>query len=136
MEITVQALRAERLNFDEHFSPGAIDFGPDIRQKAPLDTRGHADLVQEHRGGRLGTIDDIRVVAGLATAIEASCARCLEPVARDVKRDFDLLYRPQGVDRRGDEAAIHEADTEIGYYDGVSLLLEDVLREQLLLAVP
>jgi uncharacterized protein len=53
-----------------------------------------------------------------------------------VNRAFDLLYRPLGVDRRADEVAITEADTEIGYYEGDGLLLEDVLREQLLLASP
>jgi uncharacterized protein len=46
------------------------------------------------------------------------------------------LYRPQGVDRVADEVAISEADTEIGYYQGEGVLLEDALREQVLLATP
>ena len=103
---------------------------------AALVTRGRAELVEEHRGGRLGTISDVRLVGHLATQIELNCARCLDPVVRDLEREFDLLYRPQGVDRKGDEAAIHEPDTEIGYYQGDGVLLEDVLREQVLLAAP
>ena len=47
-----------------------------------------------------------------------------------------MLYRPLGVDRRKEEVSISEAETEIGYYEGEGLELEDVLREQVLLAVP
>jgi uncharacterized protein len=64
------------------------------------------------------------------------CARCIEPVLRDVSSSFDLLYRPQGTEVRPDEASISEAETEIGFYQGNGLLLEDVIKEQLLLAVP
>ena len=136
MLITVRELQLHRVEFDEHVQPGVIDFGPEVRQTRPLDTAGRADLIEEHRGGRLGTIHDIRLVGEFATQVEQACARCLEPVVENVKRSFDLLYRPQGVDRRGDEAAIHEPDTEIGYYAGEGVLLEDVMREQVLLAVP
>jgi uncharacterized protein len=136
MFISVKELKVEQREFDEHLRPGAIDLGPDIRQTAPLDTAGRAELVEEHRGGRQGTIADIRLVGQLATRLELACARCLEPVARDVERSFDLIFRPTGVDRRGDEVSIHEADTEIGYYSGDGLQLEDALREQVLLAVP
>ena len=51
-------------------------------------------------------------------------------------RSFDLLYRPLESERGSDEVAINEAETEIGYYPGESMELEDSLREQILLAVP
>jgi uncharacterized protein len=53
-----------------------------------------------------------------------------------VAEEFDLVYRPQGVDTRGDEASINQAETEIGYYLGEGLQLEEVLKEQILLALP
>ena len=136
MLFTVRDLQIQRTDFDEKFSPGAVDLGPDLRQTSSLDTRGHAEVLEEHRGGRLGSISDIRLVGSLVTDIEVACARCLEPVRRHIDHKFDLLYRPLGVDRKGDEAAIHEPDTEIGYYEGDGLELEDALREQVLLAVP
>ena len=136
MLIRVQDLRLRHLDFSLELGPGAIDLGPDIRQAAPLATSGRAQVVQEHRGGRLGTIDDIRVAGRLTTSIELACARCLEPVGRPVEREFDLLYRPRGVDRRAEEAGISGPEAEIGYYEGQGLELEDVLREQVLLAVP
>lgn len=135
MLLRVQELELRKLEFDEHFQPGAIDFGPDIRQISPLAAKGRAELVVEHRGHR-ENVEDIRLVGDLAVQLEMSCARCLDPVPSKVVRGFDLLYRPQGVDRRGDEVSISEAETEIGYYQGEGVLLEDVLREQVLLATP
>jgi uncharacterized protein len=64
------------------------------------------------------------------------CARCLEPVKQEVTRDFELLYRPLGADAGRDELSVTDAEAEIGYYQGDGLLLEDVLREQVLLALP
>jgi uncharacterized protein len=137
MLITVRELqKVHRLDFDETFAPGAIDLGAELHQTTSLDTKGRAEVIEEHRGGRMGIISDIRMVGELSTDVEVACARCLDPVRTRIDRSFDLLYRPLGVDRKGEEAAIHEPDTEIGYYQGDGLELEDVLREQVLLAVP
>ena len=81
-------------------------------------------------------VEDIRLVGSFSTEVEVRCARCLDPVDNVIAEKFDLLYRPLGVDARGDEVAISQAETEIGYYQGDGLLLEDVLKEQVLLALP
>jgi uncharacterized protein len=135
MLIRVADLQLHKLEFDQKFQPGAIDFGSDVQQVGLLDTKGRAEVIVEHRGHKQD-VDDIRVVGTLDTAMEVGCARCLDPVRYPVNRSFDLLYRPLGVDRRAEEVSISEADTEIGYYQGEGLLLEDVLREQVLLASP
>jgi uncharacterized protein len=135
MLIRVADLQLQKLEFKQEFQPGAIDFGGDLRQVGPLDTKGRAEVIVEHRGHKQD-IDDIRVVGKLDATIEVGCARCLEPVRYPVNRSFDLLYRPLGVDRRAEEVSISEADTDIGYYEGEGLTLEDVLREQVLLASP
>jgi uncharacterized protein len=135
MLIRVADLLLHKLEFKENFAPGAIEFGQDFSQIGTLRTEGRAEAIVEHRGHK-HDIDDIRVVGKIDATMEVGCARCLEPVQFPVNRAFDLLYRPLGVDRQGDEAAISEADTEIGYYEGEGLLLEDVLREQVLLASP
>ncbi|MFZ0706974.1 MAG: DUF177 domain-containing protein [Candidatus Korobacteraceae bacterium] len=135
MLIRVRELELRKLEFNENLPPGAVGFGPDFRQIGDLHAEGRAELIVEHRGHRQD-VEDIRLVGKLSTEIEVLCARCLEPVVHKVARDFDLLYRPQGVDRRGEEVSISEAETEIGYYQGEGLLLEDVLREQVLLSTP
>ena len=135
MFIKVKELELRKTVFDEAFPPGTLDLGEEVNQKAALRAAGHAELIRESRGAR-EVVEDIRVVGKFSTEVEMPCARCLEPVSCQVAEDFDLLYRPQGVDARGDESSISQAETEIGYYQGEGLLLEDVLKEQLLLALP
>ena len=135
MFIKIKELELRKIVFDEDFAPGIIDLGEDIRQKTPVHAAGRAELIRENRGAK-ETVEDIRLVGNLSALVELHCARCLEPVEHRVNESFDLLYRPQGVDRRGDEVSISRAETEIGYYQGEGVLLEDVLKEQILLALP
>ncbi|HXE91773.1 MAG TPA: DUF177 domain-containing protein [Terriglobales bacterium] len=135
MLIRIADLEVRELVFQEGFQPGAIDLGPELAQQGVLETSGRAELVEEHQG-RQAPIQDIRVVGQYAARIGAHCARCLEPVEHRLQGSFDLLYRPTGSDFRAPEVSISEAETEIGYYRGEGLLLEDVLREQILLALP
>lgn len=135
MFIDIHELELHRVEFDEMIRPGAIDFGEDARQIEPLAVKGHAELVEERHGGK-GVIQDIRLAGTFSAGLEVSCARCLEPVSRTVRREFDLLYRPQGSDAGQEELSVTDAEAEIGYYSGDGLLLEDVLREQILLAIP
>ena len=68
--------------------------------------------------------------------MEVACARCLDPVSQPIEATFDLIFRPAGADLDNTDRAISTSETEIGYYEGDGLLLEDVLREQILLALP
>jgi uncharacterized protein len=135
MFLDINKLELHPLDFAEEFQPDVIDLGDEFHQRTPLKTSGHAEVVEEHHG-KHKIVKDIRLRGSLATSLELSCARCLEPVAQDVKRDFELLYRPLGTDAGRDELSVTDAEAEIGYYQGEGLLLEDVLREQVLLALP
>ncbi len=135
MFFEIKDLELHPVEFAEKFEPGVIDLGADYRQVTPIESSGRADLVEEHHG-KHKIIQDIRIQGGLATSLELSCARCLEPVMQDVKREFDLLYRPQGADAGRDEMSVTDAEAEISYYEGEGILLDDVVREQVLLAAP
>jgi uncharacterized protein len=135
MLIELHELERHPLDFEEDFVPDAIDLGPDLRQVKTLHAQGRAQLVQEHHSKR-HIIKDIRLNGGFQTAVQLSCARCLEPLVQNVSRNFDLLYRPQGADAGEEERTVSATEAEISYYQGEGLLLEDVLREQILLAVP
>ena len=135
MLIEIKDLELHPVDFQEEFSPGAIDLGEDVRQQTVLRSEGRADLVEEHHG-KHQIVQDIRLKGKLETELEVACARCLEPVDLPVQRSFDLLYRPLGTDAGRKELSVTDAEAEIGYYSGEGLLLEDALREQVLLAVP
>jgi uncharacterized protein len=135
MLITVLDLEREPVFFDLALDPGAIDCGAEIKQVSPLAVEGRADLIEENRGPRK-TVEDIRLQGSYSGEFEIACARCLEPVRRKLQGKVDLLFRPLGVDRGASERSISAAETEIGYYQDSGLVLEDVLREQVLLSVP
>ena len=135
MRFTIMELEREAIDFDESLAPGSIDFIEDVRQAGVLHTTGHVDLIREHRGPR-DIVEDIRIRGSLDTRMEVTCARCLEPVEQQVEASFDLIFRPQDADVDGVDRSITASETEIGYYEGDGLLLEDVLREQILLALP
>jgi uncharacterized protein len=135
MFIEVAELELHPVDFQEEFPPDVIDLGADVRQRTSLKTSGRVQLVEEHHGKRQ-IIQDIRLQGDLTTSLELSCARCLDPVVREVARTFDLLYRPLGTDAGREERSVTSAEAEISYYQGDGLLLEDALREQILLSVP
>jgi uncharacterized protein len=135
MLIEIRELEVHPVDFDERVGPGVIDFGPEIHQSGDIKTSGRAQLVREQHG-KHELIKDIRVAGDFSTRVELACARCLEPVAQNVAKKFDLLYRPQGSDAGREELSVTAAEAEVAYYQGEGLLLEDVLREQILLTLP
>jgi uncharacterized protein len=135
MFLDIKDLELRPLDFEEEFQPGLIELSEEVRQRTPLKTSGRAELIEEHHG-KQQVIKDIRLRGRLSAGLELQCARCLDPVKQDVKREFELLYRPLGADAGKDELSVTDAEAEIGYYQGDGVLLEDVLREQVLLALP
>jgi uncharacterized protein len=135
MLITLLDLEREPVSFDLSFPPGAIDYGEEATQTSALAVQGQAELIKEHRGPK-EIVPDIRIRAKWSGSFEVPCARCLDPVRHNLSGDFDLLFRPQGIDAGPADRALGAPETEIGYYQEGSLALEDVLKEQVLLTLP
>jgi uncharacterized protein len=135
MEFRIVELEREPIAFDLALPAGAIDYGEEATQEGALTTSGLAEVLHEHRGPK-DVVADIRLRGGFQGTFTVPCARCVEPVSIPLGADFDLIFRPIGVDSTAGERSISAQETEIGYYLKDSLLLEDVLREQVLLALP
>jgi uncharacterized protein len=135
MEFRILELEREPVEFDLKLAPGAIDYGDEATQVGDLATSGSAEVIHEHRGPK-DIVADIRLRGHFAGSFQVPCARCIEPVEIPLAAEFDLIFRPLGADADVPERSITASETEIGYYQGDSLLLEDVLREQVLLSLP
>ncbi len=135
MEFRILELEREPIEFDLKLAPGAIDYGDEATQMGDLATSGSAEVIHEHRGPK-DIVADIRLRGRFAGNFQVPCARCIEPVEIPLAAEFDLIFRPLGADADVPERSITASETEIGYYQGDSLLLEDVLREQVLLSLP
>lgn len=128
MQITLQQLERKPVPFDVSIEPGQIEFDGKTAQISPLFAKGVATLLSRSLG-------EIRVEGSLQVTVSSPCDRCLEATALPVERPFDLVYLPASEDT-GSEDEIDEAATEVGYYEGLGLILNDVLREVVLLALP
>jgi len=135
MKIQLKDLELRPVEFDQLFSPESINLGSEVRLKNALKADGRAEMIEEHHGGKK-VVRDIRVRGHLEGDVIANCDRCLTDLERHVEADFDVLQRPQSENTGADEYEIHEGDTEIGFYEGDAIVVEDVLKEQVLLAMP
>jgi uncharacterized protein len=130
MFLSVKELELRKARFDETFEPGTIDFsGEDLEQLTPMRVTGEAELLAHSDG-------EIRVEGHYAVEMGAQCDRCLGRARYPLSASFDLYYRPAAVVADVEEVAIDEGEAEIAFYEGGGMLLEDILREQVLLALP
>lgn len=130
MFFSVKELEVRKLHFDVAIPPAEIEFfDPKLRQAGPLAASGKVELLAH-------TLGEIRVRGHLKVRMEADCDRCLEPAQFPIDSDFDLFYRPTVKRSAHEEVAIDEGETEIGFYEGGGLELNDILREYVLLSLP
>ena len=129
MFLSVKELELRKISFDKIFEPGQIEFtGEDLEQSSPLHAVGSAELLPESGG-------QMHVRGSYTVEMVAQCDRCLAPVRFPLKAEFDLYYRPASDVPRAEEIKIDAGEAEIGFYED-GLELEDILREQVLLALP
>jgi uncharacterized protein len=130
MFLSVKEMEVRKVRFDDTFQPGEIDFsGENLEQGSALRAAGSAELLP-HTGG------EVRIAGRYSVELLAQCDRCLGSARFPLESGFDLFYRPVSVIARDEEVAIDEGETEIGFYEGGGMELEDILREQILLALP
>ena len=130
MFLSVKEMELRKIRFEEAFAPGLIDFaGEDVEQASPARVAGSAELL-EHTDG------EVRVRGRYVVDMTAQCDRCLARARFPLDTSFDLFYRPMSHIARDEEVEIDEGEAEIAFYQGGGMELEDIVREQILLALP
>ena len=127
--VDLKDLAQEKISFSASFDPGVVDFGSDsIRQVGPLDWSASAE--------RAGA--EIRINGTLTTTVECPCSRCLEAARVTISKPFDLFFRERDEEMfdEDDEIELNEEDTRTAFFTGTKLAISDILREQVLLALP
>jgi uncharacterized protein len=86
---------------------------------------------------------DVVVHGTIDARLEVPCARCLEPFELDVHSDVSVLYVPgaklkdSGSGKDGEvEYTLDDAEADTLPYDGETVVLDDLVRDELLLGVP
>jgi uncharacterized protein len=127
--VDLKDLAHEKVSFQARFEPGVIDFAPDpVRQIGSLDWVASAE--------RAGA--EIRITGTLDTKMELTCSRCLEPARIHVTKPFDLFFRErdEAMFDEDEEVELDEKEARTAFFTGTKLAIGDVLREQILLALP
>lgn len=129
MFLNVRDMELRPLRISREFQIGEIDFLDAIlRQTSPLKVEAKAELKQ--------VLEEIRLTGHFSVDLELDCDRCLVPYRWPIQAEFDLLYAPESADTQPEEAGLKDDEAEVAFYKGAGLELEEVLREQVLLALP
>jgi uncharacterized protein len=129
--LEIPRIPPEGLDVHESLSPSRVHVEGD--DELTLDTgelAGHVEIVDENT---------VHVQGTLTAGVHVQCGRCLEPYALSVDQKLDLFYLPRLSDRPQDEeedVELDDHDIVVGYYEGETLDLGEVVREQLLLFLP
>jgi len=127
MQIELKAIESSGGKFAHNYLPGELDF-QDERVVLAEPPAISGQITRD--GNRLK-------VAGQAQArVQVECDRCLQPVELPVKTDFDLEYVRTEQYRESQAAELSEEDLDLSVYEGEAIEIDEIAREQLLLAVP
>lgn len=130
MLFKVRDLEIKPIRFETVYPPGEINYlESSLRQAGPLHVRGVVEW--------LASVGEIHLTGEFAVEMETDCDRCLEPARFRVEENkLDLFYRSAESLEGGKEVGLEEGESEVGFFEGEGLQLEEVLREQVLLGLP
>ena len=84
-----------------------------------------------NRSGR-----EVRLRGKISARAEVDCDRCLKTVAIRVEAEFDVTYVPAEDYTSSEAAELREEDLSLSVFDGEAIDVDELVREQLLLALP
>jgi uncharacterized protein len=84
---------------------------------------------------------DVVVHGTLDASLKVPCARCLEPFELEVNVDLSVLYVPgekvKDAEQKGEvEYTLTDGEADTLPFDGETVVLDDLVRDELLLGVP
>jgi len=80
--------------------------------------------------------NEIFVNGHVETRAQVECDRCLKPVSLPVSADFALEYISGEEYESSAAAELTEAEMSVSVFDGEAIDVDEIVKEQILLAVP
>ncbi|HVF42914.1 MAG TPA: DUF177 domain-containing protein [Pyrinomonadaceae bacterium] len=128
MRIEVENLKERPDTFSHSYAPGEVDLGDEgARLVAPAEVDGGASLKGE----------EVRVSGKIVTEVELLCDRCAAPRRAPLVVEFDTRFIPQAKAAvETDSVELLPEDLGLAAYEGDAVDLDELVREQILLALP
>ena len=80
--------------------------------------------------------NEVELGGELRTKLEAICGRCLKPVVLPINAKFAERFVPSVSWRAEEQHELDEVDLNLAVFDGETIELDDLVREEILLAMP
>ena len=127
MRIELENLEGGKSDFAHVYQPDELN---------PIDERVSLTTPAAVNGKVRLSSGQVFVNGHIETSARVECDRCLKPVESLVKTDFELEYITGSAYESTGVAELTEAEMTVSVFDGESLDVDEIVKEQILLAVP
>jgi uncharacterized protein len=128
MRIEVENLKEKPEVFSHSYAPGEVEFEDEgARLVSAAEVAGDASRKGE----------EVRVRGSIKTEVELLCDRCLAPRREPLEVEFDTRFIPQEkAAGESDNVELLTDDLGLAAYEGDAVDLDELVREQIVLALP
>ena len=127
MQIELASLEGPKAEFAHEYAPGELDLEDEwVRLIVPPSISGQI----RRNGGRA------KVAGKVAARLQLECDRCLKVMEFPVASRFDLEYVTREDYQAQQALELTEEDLDLSVFDGEVIDIDELVREELLLAVP
>lgn len=126
-------IEIERL--DSTGEPFAHIYGVDELILDEEEARLVSEATVTGRASRKGSV--VRLLGIIRANVEVNCDRCAAPISAPLEVKFDTSFVPAEVERKAvEKVELQKDDLEYSIYEGETLDFDELVREQILLALP
>ena len=127
MQFELSSLRSKTGRFSHVYEPGELVFHDERVGLA----------VPPTVSGRITHSESKVTVEGRVNAVaQVECDRCLKPVTLPIDSEFKLEYVTSEAYKALEAAELADEDLTLSVFDGEVIDIDEIVREQVLLAVP
>lgn len=127
MRIELEKLQGGKGGFAHVYQPEELN---------PVDERVRVTQPAEVKGNVNQAGHEVFVSGHVETRAQLECDRCLQLVELPVSADFALEYITGSDYESSSAAALSEEELAVSVFDGESIDVDEIVKEQILLAVP
>jgi uncharacterized protein len=127
MRIELENLEGGKSGFAHVYNPDDLN---------PVDERVNLSAPATVNGKIRLAGNEVFVNGHVDARAEVECDRCLKPIELPVNADFELEYITGSEYESSAVAELTEAEMSVAVFDGEALDVDEIVKEQILLAVP
>lgn len=129
MRIEVESLTGAARPFTHTYRPEEVALGEE--EHARLTSEAKVEGAASRKG------EEIRLRGKIETEVEVACDRCLAPLRLPLEVEFDTAFIPREAEAvKAENVELLAADLGLSAYEGDAVDLDELVREQITLALP